>query len=173
MFYLHIFSPLIGLVANVLFQVCYCRYKKTASLLKSTFFGFAGGMVIMLGIELSYAAQFMPAVPQILSNISLGMVTYAALGYCYFHFINLGETARRIRLLRELQKSSNGLTLDNILRAYNAKEIIENRLSRLLKSGQIIEKNNKYYIGKPVMLLMSKTIVFAKLFILGKKSEFE
>jgi len=165
MLYLHVFSPVIGLVANVISQVCYCRYKGAASLLRSTFFGFAGGMVIMLGIEFSYAAQFMPVLAKIVSNISLSLITYTALGYCYFHFINLGETARRIRLLRELKKTSNGLTLDDILRAYNAKEIIENRLSRLLKSGQIIEKNNKYYIGKPVMLLMSRAILFAKLFI--------
>jgi hypothetical protein len=101
------------------------------------------------------------------------MASYSALGYCYFHFVNLGETARRIRLLRELSESKNGLSVNEILERYNAKEIIENRLNRLLKSGQVVYKNNRYYIGKPVMLFMSKMILFAKRFILGKSSEFD
>jgi predicted transcriptional regulator len=105
--------------------------------------------------------------------VIINIASYSALGYCYFHFVNLGETARRIRLLSELNESKNGLSVDEILQRYNAKEIIENRLSRLLKSGQVIHKDNRYYIGKPVMLFMSKMIVLAKLFILGKSSEFD
>ncbi len=173
MTYLHVFSPVVGLALNVLCQVCYCRYKTNASLLKSTFFGFLGGAVVMAAIEFLYSIQFLSGIWQILPNTVLSLISYTALGYCYFHFINLGETARRIRLLRELKKSKGGLSMDEILRVYNAKEIIENRLGRLLRSSQVIEKNNKYCIGKPTMLLMSKTILFLKLFILGKKSEFD
>ena len=36
------------------------------------------------------------------------------LGYCYFHFVNLGETARRVRIVRELWQSEDnrvGLTV--------------------------------------------------------------
>ncbi len=125
-------------------------------------------------IEAFYVAQ-LPSLP-ILKNIPsvfINIVSYSALGYCYFHFVNLGETARRIRLLRELSESNAGLSMDEILQRYNAKEIIENRLNRLLKSGQVIHKDNRYYIGKPVMLFMSKMVVFAKRFILGKSSEFD
>jgi hypothetical protein len=99
--------------------------------------------------------------------------TYSALGYCYFHFINLGETARRIRILRELYDSKNGLSKDEILSKYNAHQIISKRIERLVNNGQIIFKDGRYYIGHPMMLLIAKIIVMMKCMVLGKKSEFD
>lgn len=173
MVYLHIFSPILGLGVNAVCQVCYCRYVKNASLLKSTFFGFLWGLVVMLSIEAFYVQAPISPLFKNLPSIVVGVISYIALGYCYFHFINLGETARRIRLLRELSDSPDGLSLEEILQRYNAKEIIDNRLNRLLKSGQIIHRDNRYYIGKPAMLLMSKAILFLKFFVLGKASELD
>lgn len=95
------------------------------------------------------------------------------MGYCYFHFINLGETARRIRILRELYDRKEGLSMEEIFKRYNAKEIFERRIARLINNGQIIYKDGKYYIGKPIMLLMAKMIVTMKLILLREKSEFD
>lgn len=100
-------------------------------------------------------------------------ITFTSLAYSYFHFVNLGVTARRIRLLIELMDLNDGLTLDEILLRYNAKEMVKNRLDRLLRSGQVIEKDSRYFIGKPVMLLMSNIIVLMKILVLGKKSELD
>ena len=85
----------------------------------------------------------------------------------------MGETARRIRLLRELCDSSDGLSKEGILDRYNAKEIIDIRMKRLLGNGQVVLRNGSYFIGNPTMLFFSGIIVFMKLLILGKKSEFD
>ena len=42
-----------------------------------------------------------------------------------------------------------------------------------VNSGQIICKNNRYYVGKPVILFIAKIIIMMKIIILGKKSEFD
>ena len=173
MIYFHVFSPIFGLALNTICQICYCRYIKNANLLYSTFFGFIIGMFGLVSFEIYYLNQLTLPFLEKISFLIVNFISYSASGYCYFHFINLGETARRIRLLRELSASNNGLSVDEILQRYNAKEIIDNRLARLLKNRQIIEKNNRYYIGNPTMFFMSKIILFLKLFILGKKSEFD
>jgi len=173
MVYLHMLSPIAALAINVLAQICYCRFVSNKQLLKSLFFGFFCGMFMLFLIEVFYVAQLPSSVLKNIPSVFINIASYSALGYCYFHFVNLGETARRIRMLRELSESKGGLSVDEILERYNAKEIIENRLNRLLKSGQVIYKDNRYYIGKPVMLFMSKMVVFAKRFILGKSSEFD
>ena len=67
----------------------------------------------------------------------------------------------------------NGLSEEEILQRYNAEEIVTKRLGRLIKNGQIICKNNRYYIGKPLMLFISKLIVSMKILVLSKKSEFD
>ena len=104
---------------------------------------------------------------------SANFIIYASLGYCYFHFINLGETARRIRILREIYDSKDGLTMEEILQKYNSKEIVDKRIGRLINNGQVLYKNGRYYIGNPTMLIITKIIVAMKLLLLGRRSEFD
>ncbi len=91
------------------------------------------------------------------------------MGYCYFHFINIGETGRRIRILSELYHSEKGLTYNEIVQRYNSKEIIEKRMNRLINNSQVINRDGIYYIGKPIMLLMTNVMNVAKLIVLSKK----
>jgi hypothetical protein len=169
---LHFLIPLAGLAVNVLVQLLSVRLVPGLGILKSVFTGFAvGGIGVLAGESYLFIYHQTPineAFPMIIANL----IIYGALGYCYFHFINLCITARRIRIIRELYTSSKGLTLNELLQRYNARDMIDKRLERLLSSGQIVYKDGKYHIGRPVMLLMSRTIVAMKLFILGKKSEF-
>lgn len=170
--YLHIFSPIIGLGVNVICQVCCCRCITGFSLLKSVFVGFAIGIFSLLLIELYYFKQLSLLLQGNISSIFVCAVTYSTLGYGYFHFINLGETARRIRILRELYDSKEGLSMTEILERYNAKDIIEKRIDRLINTGQIIYKDRRYYIGSRVMLFIAKMIAVMKLIVTGKKNEF-
>jgi hypothetical protein len=55
-----------------------------------------------------------------------------ALGYCFFHFINLGETACRIRILIELSESDYGLSRNEILERYDASYVVNVRLQRMI-----------------------------------------
>ena len=167
------FIPVVAFIINVVSQVLIFRYVKEISLLKSIFLSFGIGFSFLVviellryGIELHFSWNF-------ISIAIVNVLTYSALGYCYFHFINLGVTARRIRLLIEIMNSNNGLTIDEVLNRYNASEMIRNRLGRLLKSGQIVYKDGRYFIGKPVMLVIAKIMVVMKLLLLGKRSEFE
>lgn len=169
----HIFLPIFSFIVNVVFQIFSIRYTKGRTLLKSIFIGFIfGSLSLLLGEFYYLSQQSVKLIDTICYGIS-NFIIYFILWNVYFHFVNLGETGRRIRILRELMASKDGLSLDDILSRYNAKEIIARRLIRLTKNGQIILKDNKYYIGKPIMLLITKVIVTMKLLILRKRSEFD
>ena len=166
--YINAINPVVAFSINVATQILCIRFVMKG-LLKSLFSGFAIGLLSLLFVQLIsvfLGKTFLP-------NLTVNIIIYSSLWYCYFHFINLGETARRIRILRELYDSDGGLTLDVILKRYNAKKMVELRLQRLLSNGQVILKDGRLYNGKPVLLLMSKTILLMKLIILGKKSEFD
>jgi hypothetical protein len=150
--------PVFGLLINVLVQVAVLRAR--GSLLRSVLAGFAAGLVPV--VYFSGLTARLPA----------DILCYGAFGYCYFHFINLGETARRIRLVREIYASSEGLSEAEILQLYNSREILAVRMARLLSSGQIVLRDGRYFTGRPAILLMAKAIAFLKLLIIGKKSEF-
>ena len=169
---IHIFSPPFGLMANVASQLLGFRYITKLSLLHSILIGFLCGSVVLLSIEIIYIFATKLPLMDSLGQVAVSVITYCALGYCYFHFVNLGETARRVRIVRELYGFEAGLSMEEILGRYNARDIVDMRISRLVNNGQVVQQNGRYYIGKPTVLLIAKFIVVMKLIILGKKSEF-
>ena len=171
-FYGHILSPLFGLLINVIAQVLSCRHANKLGLLQSVFIGFLCGFVAVLTIETAYYFATELTLMESLGQLTLSSITYVVLGYCYFHFINLGETARRVRIVRELWESEKGLSMDELLERYNASEIVNVRLQRMISNKQIVFRDDKYYIGNPIMLYLAKAIVIMKLILLNKRSEF-
>jgi len=168
---LHILIPVMAFMLNIVTQVLLYRLIPKTGLLKSIFICFIFVLILLIGTEILFAGSH-PLDSNALSIIVSNIIIYFTLGYCYFHFINLGETARRIRILRELYSATDGLSTEEVLSRYNAREIVNKRISRLLHSGQVIEKDGKYYIGQPILLVMAKIIVLLKLLFLGKESEF-
>ncbi len=165
--------PLFSFLINVISQILIFRMNSNFGLLKSEYVGFIAGLITLILLHsYSFAEYFQPAAdicPITIANLLI----YGSLSYCYFHFINLCLTARRIRLVRDIYKSANGLTISEILERYNAKSMIQIRLKRLLASGQIIFLNGEYYVGKPIVLFAAKCMVALKQLFLGRKSEYD
>ncbi len=168
--YFNILIPVIGIFINITVQIFSYKYLLGKKLLKSEYSGFLCGSIVLVVCE-TFAYE--EPVVERLSLICVNLIIYFCLSYCYFNFINMGETARRIRLLRELDDAPAGLTREEMLKRYNAQQIINIRMSRLIHNGQILLRDGRYYVGSPVMLFIAKMIVFMKLIVIGKKSEFE
>ena len=171
--YLQVLIPVLGLMINVIVQVICSRFIQRLGLLKTVFLGFFVGMLSVLIIEFCIFFATSVHFTDFFMMFAANFITYASLGYCYFHFINLGETARRIRILREIYDSKDGLSMEEILQRYNSKEIVDKRLSRLINNGQVLYKNERYYISSPIMLMITTVIVAMKLLLLGRRSEFD
>ncbi len=154
--WMHIFIPFICLAANIFIQIAVFKFLPGTGLLKSVFFGFGCGLLALFLLN--------PGI-----TLVNNLLIYALLGYCYFHFVNMGETARRIRILAELGEVPGGLSLREILERYNARDIIDRRLARLVNNGQVKCENGRYYIGNPTVVTMARLTAAAKRAIFGKK----
>ena len=151
-------SPILALGINCAAQVLICR--KTSGLLRSVYLGFMAGLAAC-----ALLCGFTAALPP-------SLVTTAALGYCYFHFINLGETARRIRIVRELSEAGPaGLSKEELLVRYKAGTILAARFARLMNNSQVLEKEGRYYLGKPTVLYMARALMLMKRILLGRGGE--
>ncbi len=170
---LQILIPIVCFTANVLFQVVSYRVMPKIGLLKTEFSGFVFGIFGLIIMETITFLIFPISKISFFSVLISNLIIYLSLSYCYFHFVNLAVTARRIRLLRDLHDSKDGMTMDEILLQYNSRDMVENRIERLVNSGQVIYKNKRYYIGRSAMLWSAKIILIMKQLILGKKSEFD
>ena len=150
----HIFIPFMALAVNISFQILVFRLFPKIGLLWSLFLGFICGFLAICVIGFD-------------AKSIINIVIYILLGYCYFHFVNMGQTARRIRILTELKDIPEGLSLRQILERYNSEDIIERRLNRLIDHGQVTQRNGRYYIGNPLMLIIARFLVAIKRIIFG------
>jgi len=164
--------PFVALLACIVAHVLVSRALPELPRHHGLVLGALAGLAALAGLGWGLASQ-----ADRTDRMGLGVawtLTYMSLVYWYvFGFFNLGESARRIRLLVELRAAGErGLTRAEILAAYNARMIVDARLGRLLAGGQVVERDGRYFIGKPLMLCGAKALVLLKLVFLGAPSEF-
>jgi len=163
-------APLAGQMANCVLQVIVFRLRRNG-LLRSIIIGFGAGGIVTVTVTACGNRLSADSDTDNLARFLVNMLTFGALGYGYFHFINLGETARRIRILREIVEAGGWLDEAGLLRRYNAAEILHVRLARLLRSRQITARNGRYVLGSPTMVTMARMIGLLKRLLLRRERE--
>jgi len=83
--------------------------------------------------------------------------------YSYFHFYNMSETARRIKILLKI-RNGNSLTLKDLRKDYDYINQIKIRLNRLILNGQIKKKNDNYVLNSNFLYLVAKLFNFLRKF---------
>jgi hypothetical protein len=152
--------PIIGGAVNLGVQLWFCRSGKVG-LLGSIVLGFVAGFAATL------LAHALPGTTSLWSAAPANLVIYAAGGYTYFHLLNMGETARRVRLLRELAGAPDGLTTAELAARYNSAEMLARRLDRLVSQGVVRQENGRLYLEKRGVLVMTGMVGLFKRVVLG------
>lgn len=152
-------ASLFGLSANIAIQVLACRLFPSRGLLGSIMLGFGAGLVVTLALSAPWPPRLDAGT---IGTVLTSVITYAALGFSFFHVNNMGETARRIRLLRELVESPAGLTEAELLSRYGSREVLDRRLTRLLATRQLGERDGRYFADGSTVRSFSLMIGIAK-----------
>ena len=166
-------APCVALGACVVVHVLVSRALPALARLLGIVLSVGTGAVVVVGLAgLASAARHLAAV-DLLGLAAVWLATYVLLAYCYvIGFFNLGESARRIRLLIDLhQAGRRGLTLEEILSTYNARMIVELRLQRMVTGGQIRQQDGVYYTRSRLMLTCARLLVWLKIAFLGSRGE--
>ena len=159
----------LAVVANMVAQIAAYRLLRTSGrLFKSQVAGALIGALVLAGL-LGRGAE---------GSLSADIATadallYACFCYVYFHWNNMGETARRIRMLRELAQAQEGLAFAELVRRYSAREILERRLERLSAAGQIREADGRLVLTSRTVLLSARLVGLAKEVVFGGRSELD
>jgi hypothetical protein len=98
------------------------------------------------GVAHSSALLAALTVVTVLAKIELLLAGWAMAvcnAYVLFHLDNMAETARRIRILRELREAPEAMTRQALLAAYSPREVFDRRVARLLLAGQCREEGGR------------------------------
>ena len=92
-----------------------------------------------------------------LIDIAYAALVFGGLAYAYFHLFNLGETARRIRILREIY-SVGALRTDDLADAYGRDELVTVRLARLVETGQVVVRDGRYVLAGGLLYAAARVV---------------
>lgn len=162
--------PVAGILSVLVFHILVARLRKTGFLESVVWASFLGTFVtLILQGAVAFFLYPMPA-RESAAYLVFNLVIYGSLLYSYANFVNMGETARRIRLLIELQEAPGGLSREELLLRYNAQEIVTKRLDRLCVTGQIQRVDSDSFETREgsAMLRVARFVRTVKIFLLGK-----
>lgn len=165
-------TPLTGLAVCMALHVVVSRALSTTPRHQGAALSVLGGAGAVVGLVLVARNDPLIGATSAWQVALVWLPAYLLFAYCYvIGFFNLGESARRIRLLIELHGAGErGMTVDEILTVYNARMIVEARLSRLVAGEQVVERGARYFLRGRLMLYCAKVLALLKLVLLPEKS---
>jgi hypothetical protein len=168
----HLGALAAGLFVNAAVQILSCRLTPGRGWVRSFLSGFVAGLAATAILE----AAFLPGAGgrpiDLIFSLCAVALAYAGCGFFYFNVVNGGRSALRVRLLAELAAAPDGLTAEEMLRRYGPDEMFKKRLERLLGHGQLVLREGRCHIGRPIMLTIARLVTLAKRVVIGKESEF-
>ena len=169
--YLVLASPLIALAVNVLSQIVLLRSTRGSHFMRSMIGGFLAGAAGLLVLEF-FLLRLPDLSREAIAGMTIHALTYVALSYCYFNFVNLGQSSIRIRIYSEIAASPGGLSVQDLEKDYNEEALMAMRLRRLAESGDIVKKDGRLFVGRQRLVPVARLVFAAKQFLLSRKSEF-
>ena len=166
--------PLVALAVNVAAQILLVRATRGVNFLRTLIGGSLVGCLALLALDAMFCNWLAPVPDGLIVSLLVHVPTYAALTYAYsFGVANLGQTSIRIRIYSEIAGSPTGKSTGEIEELYGEGAFTKMRVSRLVESGDIVERDGRYYTGRSRLVVAAHIIFGLKRFLLGQHSEFQ
>jgi hypothetical protein len=164
--------PILAVMVNLIAQVLSFRHWKGSNYFLSIILGFGVGLTAFVVSEILFLWRDYSA-DHLLTALLVNAPIYVCLAYCYYSFVQLGQTSIRIRLYAEIASSPHGLDAEDVAREYSDDSLVAVRIHRLVESGDLRERNGSFFIGRGRLTLIANILFSARCFLLGKTSEFD
>jgi hypothetical protein len=160
-------AALVGLAGNVVAHVLAAQLTAGRRVALALSAGGGAGLVVTGALTAVGLERMTPAWDDAVALAALNLATYLALAFGYFNFVNLSLASLRIRVLLELLGSRAGLTRGELLRLYNAHELMSRRIDRLTGHGYLVERNEYFQVQGRGLVVLASIITGLKWLVLG------
>jgi len=161
-------APVAGLAAYCLSHVAASRLLAAKNVYALLALCSIVGLLTVLAVTTAALRHATATVIDAISLFAMNGLTYFALAFGYFCFVNLTVTSLRIRLLQELLTSSQPMPQSELLARHDSTAVAELRIERLVRGGHIVERNGRYYRGRMPFLAIARVFGMLRWLILGQ-----
>ena len=141
-------APVVGLAIDTVSHLILVRLRRWPSPYPPLVLAFVPGLVVMAAVSAWALAAMQVGIADFVGLATLNALTYGALGFGYFHFVNMGVASLRIRMLRELEDAGGALDRGRLTAGYNSTSVVALRIERLTKGEHFAVVDGLYHIGR-------------------------
>jgi len=163
-------APVIGLAAYCVTQIFVARLATSGSPYRSLTIGFICGLVVVVILAGWAAGRMEISAADRIGYLLLDLLTYLALAFGYFNFVNLTVASLRIRLLEELSLLGGRLSRQALVDRHSSANVFGIRLTRLIGGGHLVERQGRFFTGKRVFLVVARIFDMLRWAILGRRT---
>lgn len=149
-------APLINLLLHMILARSFRNLSPQIVAIKSIFLGYIL-LFLLLWLFVFPTVIYLPS--HIVTILVYCFLVYTLLSYTYFHFFNMSETARRIRILNEIYKAGS-LPIQNMEVLYNTSDIVDLRLKRLIAMKQLRYEDGYYSLHGKILYIAGRVILW-------------
>ncbi len=137
--WLVVLSPIAALMCNVFAEILAGWFFATTkkAIVSGLCFGFIMNIYLLLVLQQNQITVS-------IEDSVINLFTYLALSFCFWAFLNLNITSIRIRIIRELLISHDGLERTRLAFQYSPQEAFNRRIERLAASKHITHEKNRF-----------------------------
>lgn len=162
-----VLAPVVGLAVYCAIHLLAAQFSRGPSPYPALVGAFAPGLLATALVSgLALHAMQAPWLDVVGYGV-LNLTSYGALGWGYFHFVNLCIASLRIRVLEELAEVGGEMAEAALLTQYNTEGMIGLRISRLTAGGHLVVREERYYSGKSQFLWAARFFDLLRTLILG------
>ena len=162
-------APVLGLASYCIAQIFVARLAPSRSPYHSLALGFVCGLLVVMAISGWGVGAMAISLSDGTGYLLLNALTYLALAFGYFNFVNLTVASLRIRLLEEIRASGGAVSTKTLTGAYNSREVVAIRLRRLVEGGHLVEKDGRLHRGRLPFLIVARIFDGLRWFIFGRR----
>ncbi|MFM8290494.1 MAG: hypothetical protein ACKOC4_02190 [Planctomycetia bacterium] len=165
-----VLAPVLGLGVYCVTHIVLARLRWGRSPYGPLITGFLVGFIATIAIALQASSRLASGGADGVALTGLDCLIYAALAWCYFHFVNLGIASLRIRVLEEIAEAGGSLEARALRELYDDAQMAEARVERLLAGGHIVFRDERFHTGRHSFLAVARIFAILRGLILGADS---
>lgn len=161
-------APIIGLAVYCIAQIAVARMATGGSPYHSLAVGFLVGLLSVVVVAAWTVSLMAVSVQDRVGYVVLDLLTYLALAFGYFNFVNLTVASLRIRLLEELAQCGGIMQREQLIERHSSENVVAIRLGRLIRGGHLIERNGRLFSGRMAFLFIARIFDALRWGIIGR-----
>ena len=170
--WLLVLAPVLGLTLDCLTHVAVCRMSSLRNQYQALTAAFLAGLAGPTIATIAAMRLMNAALADTAAMLALNVLTYLALAFGYFNFVNVSIASLRIRMLAELRDAGGPLPRERLLADYNSEHVLALRLARLTRGGHLLEKDGRFYQGPAIkFLLLARVFDLLRWIVLGSRRQ--